>query len=206
MNQPSQVEKESAKQKLCQIVEEKQGLKATELAFEFVRRIHAEGCISNNVLQLIEELVKEGRLVEIEYVLSTLKYRIKSFILPGDTEVQSISAGTDSLLSDEYLAILWKSAGGDFHGPLVETGTMPQEKLRKFLRSLLTNAIANNKEGQQTTAYSDALRYQAVRNTKSARFGEYDEKYDERVDEYLAWLEKTSPDLFSQWKERANVT
>lgn len=34
-------------------------------------------------LEVLEELVQEGRLVEIEYVLPSMDYRVKSFYLPG---------------------------------------------------------------------------------------------------------------------------
>lgn len=40
--------------------------------------------------------------------------------------------------SDEELREIWRHAGGRFHGPNVETGTMPEEKLLPFLRKLLT--------------------------------------------------------------------
>ncbi len=37
---------------------------------------------------------------------------------------------------DDYLRHIWRQAGGSFHGPLVEHGTMPEEKLLPFLRSV----------------------------------------------------------------------
>lgn len=40
-------------------------------------------------------------------------------------------------ISDEQLIRLWESAGGSFHGPNAETGTIPQEQLLPFLRRLL---------------------------------------------------------------------
>lgn len=39
--------------------------------------------------------------------------------------------------SNVELRGLWYGAGGSFHGPNVETGTMPEEKLLPFLRSLI---------------------------------------------------------------------
>ena len=39
--------------------------------------------------------------------------------------------------SDDSLRTLWRNAGGKFHGPNIETGTMPEDKLLPFLRSLL---------------------------------------------------------------------
>jgi len=42
---------------------------------------------------------------------------------------------TDPITTD--LRTLWINAGGDFHGPNVETGTMPEDKLLPFLQSLI---------------------------------------------------------------------
>lgn len=39
--------------------------------------------------------------------------------------------------ADANLRQLWIQAGGRFHGPHVETATMPEEKLYPFLRSLI---------------------------------------------------------------------
>lgn len=37
------------------------------------------------------------------------------------------------------LVDLWRLAGGKFHGPNVETGTMPEAQLMLFLRALVGN-------------------------------------------------------------------
>lgn len=46
-------------------------------------------------------------------------------------------ARTDADWTDDMLRAWWKSNGGSFHGPHVETGTMPEEKLLPLLRDLL---------------------------------------------------------------------
>jgi hypothetical protein len=38
--------------------------------------------------------------------------------------------------SDQELRAIWRLEGGQFHGPVVETGTMPEDKLLKLLREL----------------------------------------------------------------------
>jgi len=62
-------------------------------------------------------------------------------------------------MNDDQLRDLWRKAGGDFHGPIVETGTMPEAKLLPFLRSLAvqmneyiaqTNTIAEVKQALAT--------------------------------------------------------
>lgn len=35
------------------------------------------------------------------------------------------------------LITLWRRAGGSFHGPRVETGTMPEARLLPFLQALV---------------------------------------------------------------------
>lgn len=47
--------------------------------------------------------------------------------------------------SDEQLRRVWREAGGRFHGPNIETGTMPESKLLPFLRSMLDLAPAREK-------------------------------------------------------------
>ncbi len=41
-------------------------------------------------------------------------------------------------MTDSELRGLWRKAGGNFHGPSVETGTMPEANLLPFLRELMT--------------------------------------------------------------------
>ena len=41
-------------------------------------------------------------------------------------------------MTDNGLRDVWRNAGGQFHGPNIETGTMPEAKLLPFLRWLLS--------------------------------------------------------------------
>lgn len=45
-------------------------------------------------------------------------------------------------MTDEELKKMWLDAGGDFHGPNIETGTMPESSLIPFLRDLLHNSYS----------------------------------------------------------------
>lgn len=40
--------------------------------------------------------------------------------------------------SDDFLRRLWRMNGGDFYGPNIETGVMPEDKLLRFLRTVMT--------------------------------------------------------------------
>lgn len=41
------------------------------------------------------------------------------------------------MLSDQEIRKFWKAAGGSFHGPNVETATIPEQKLFWFVRDLI---------------------------------------------------------------------
>lgn len=45
---------------------------------------------------------------------------------------------TTSTPTDDDIRRIWRDAGGRFHGPNIETGTMPESQLLPFLRSLLS--------------------------------------------------------------------
>lgn len=49
--------------------------------------------------------------------------------------------------TDADLCRMWKAAGGSFHGPHIETGTMPESKLLPFLRSLAAAPARGGEEG-----------------------------------------------------------
>jgi histidinol phosphatase-like PHP family hydrolase len=76
-----------AKQEIVATVEAVQGCKATELiAHPALERIIKEFG-TEEIVRMIDFLVKEGQLVEVEYVLSSMPYRAKSFLLPAGTTI-----------------------------------------------------------------------------------------------------------------------
>ena len=77
--------KQLFKEAIIEAVTRLQGCKATELAAEH----NLIGV--KNLPQLLAELVKEGKILEVEYVLPNMKYRIKSFLLPAGTKVDAPS-------------------------------------------------------------------------------------------------------------------
>lgn len=40
-----------------------------------------------DLIQLIDELINEKKIIEVEYVLPTMDYRVKSFLLPFGTNI-----------------------------------------------------------------------------------------------------------------------
>lgn len=80
--------KDEVKDVLVRRVTEKQGCKATELVADMQVQEAAFSGLEHDVHDLsglIEDLVIEHRLIEIEYVLPQIGYRLKSFLLPIDT-------------------------------------------------------------------------------------------------------------------------
>jgi hypothetical protein len=51
-------------------------------------------------------------------------------------EQPAAAPAAEQRLTEEHLRALWVSRGGRFHGPNVETGTMPEAQLLPFLRAL----------------------------------------------------------------------
>ena len=84
MGVPS-VTKDEAKQWIQDEVGQRQGCKATELISAFLVAVGYDPAL--DPLALLDELIKEKRLVEVKYTLPTIRYRAKGFLLPSGTVV-----------------------------------------------------------------------------------------------------------------------
>ena len=80
-------------QLIVKIVEDHQGLKATELAVLVGDNKATVGLLGDFPL-ILDKLVSEGKLVELEYVLPSMNYRAKSFILPANTSCRLLGGYT----------------------------------------------------------------------------------------------------------------
>ena len=80
---------DEAKKIIVDTVEKVQGCKVIELICN--KDLHGVnvGFNGDDIMRMIEELVAENRLVEVEYVLSSMPYRVKSFVLPANTQVKA---------------------------------------------------------------------------------------------------------------------
>jgi len=63
-----------------------QGCKMTQLVCEIPQHILTK-YESEDVMATIDQLVAIGEIIEIEYILPQMDYRVKSFLLPKDTKV-----------------------------------------------------------------------------------------------------------------------
>ncbi|WP_440105641.1 hypothetical protein [Acidovorax sp. BL-A-41-H1] len=68
---------------------------------------------------------------------SIAKLALEGHPIKFDDEAQQTGPTPDGEPSNVELRGLWHGAGGAFHGPNIETGTMPEEKLLPFLRDLV---------------------------------------------------------------------
>lgn len=71
-----------------------------------------------------------GSRREVQYPPSALE-KIQSYDGSGQL-------GRVVTLSDEQLRTIWRKAGGSFHGPIVEHGSIEEAKLLPFLRRLVS--------------------------------------------------------------------
>jgi len=62
------------------------GLKMAELIVLMPREVITKSCV-DDIYLAIEQLVKEKEIIEIEFTLPNMSYKIKSFLLPKDTEL-----------------------------------------------------------------------------------------------------------------------
>lgn len=83
---------QEAVDRIVEQVENMQGCKATELAAEVsLISVFAE----HRHTDLVEEAIRSGRLIELEYALPEMSYRMKSFLLPARSTQVAIRWGQD---------------------------------------------------------------------------------------------------------------
>lgn len=76
----------SIKAAIIKIVNEHQGIKAVDLVVEVSQSIFPEPM--DEFEAALIEAIEEGDVVEVEYTLPHMDYRVKSMYLPKDTMVQ----------------------------------------------------------------------------------------------------------------------
>lgn len=74
---------------VVEIVKENPGIKSTELAAKLTikkceNNLKVEG---SEIVKAIDDAAKEGLIIEMEYILPSTPYRIKSIYFPADTKL-----------------------------------------------------------------------------------------------------------------------
>lgn len=67
-------------------------IKAVDLVLEVMQDAPINRAVSDSFGDYLDELVREGRLVEIEYVLPDMPERVKSVYFPAGTKVRTVHA------------------------------------------------------------------------------------------------------------------
>lgn len=96
------------------------------------------------ILELEDQSTQE--LHAYELTVSNLRAKVE--------ELEAKLSATQPARTDDALRTMWRAAGGGFHGPTVETGTMPEAKLLPFLRGLAQPAA----QGLDSSGLMDAVR------------------------------------------------
>ena len=75
----------SCSDQIIETVISMQGGKATEIIANLPKICFNDDIV--DIVQVIDYLVRTEQLIEVEYVLPQMDYRIKSFLLPANTKV-----------------------------------------------------------------------------------------------------------------------
>lgn len=71
---------------ILEVINNAQGIKNVELSLKVMDRINPVKFNFQLFLDELQKLVDDKEVIEIEYVLSNMNYRIKSFYLPKGTK------------------------------------------------------------------------------------------------------------------------
>lgn len=101
--------KDEQHQLIIELVSNKPGIKGTELVTEVVSAYYKSELVSptgsdETTIESINHLVKKGELVEVEYVLPTMTYRVKSLYFPKGTEILPRTSAAVDYATDEGTA------------------------------------------------------------------------------------------------------
>jgi hypothetical protein len=85
------------RQLILTTVTNKPGIKATELVVEVMMLLSESGSTlpergsGEGIVNTLNDLVSEQEVVEVEYVLPTMTYRVKSLYFPKGTKVKLVT-------------------------------------------------------------------------------------------------------------------
>jgi hypothetical protein len=74
---------------ILSVVEDKGPIKNTELALSVASHMH--GITGSDVTESLDRLLAANQIIEVEYVLASMDYRVKSLYFPKDTRIKVLS-------------------------------------------------------------------------------------------------------------------
>ncbi len=83
--------KEDVKKMILNIINGSSGIKATELITAVYDEAKEHSLEEHNIVVYVEELVFENEILEIEYTLPLMSYRLKSIYFPIGTTIKTIN-------------------------------------------------------------------------------------------------------------------
>ena len=86
----SKTPEERIKAEVAKLVTEKQGCKVTELVVATVKGLAnlMDWNELDRIPAIVDQMIKEGEILEVEFVLPLMSWRCKSFLLPKGTEIK----------------------------------------------------------------------------------------------------------------------
>ncbi len=81
--------KEHLKQVILKCIDDSTGIRGVELALAVLNKTMPHYFESSYYQECLEELVKSGEVVEVEYVLPEMSYRVKSIFFPKGTQIKA---------------------------------------------------------------------------------------------------------------------
>lgn len=79
------------KNEILKIINSRQGIKGVDLVLALMERIGPTMLKYQEFDSALVELIKEGEVVELEYVLPQMEYRIKSMYFPKNTVLRNVA-------------------------------------------------------------------------------------------------------------------
>lgn len=81
--------KEQLKEIILSLIRESTGIRGVELALSVLNKTMPRYFESEMYQECLEELVKSGEIVELEYTLPDMDYRVKSIFFPKGTQIKA---------------------------------------------------------------------------------------------------------------------
>lgn len=70
---------------VLEIVNARGSVKIVDLTLSVINKLHPIDFTGEEFINILDELVEKGEILELEYVVPNMNYRVKSILFPKDT-------------------------------------------------------------------------------------------------------------------------